>query len=793
MFNYENLDDVEFEELCKDILEKQLDKKFKIFAKGKDGGVDLTDNVKSHDVIAQVKHYSRSPFSSLKASLKNEIPKIKKLNPKQYYICCSKKLTDQNIKEIYDMFSEYMSSDKNIVTLSEIDDFLQEPTNINIVRKHFKLWLSASNILSEINNQNIFIDCETLLDDIKEDYKFYIQTRSYNTCIKILENYRALILIGAPGVGKTVTSKMLILYFANKGYRIRYTTNGDISDLKKALTVDKDCKEIILLDDCLGQYYFKINDSQENQLISLVKYIKLNNNKMIILNSRVTIFNEAQEHSEEFKKFINNKKVNLHTINMDDISTLEKARIFYNHLVYNKVPRNYYCSIRDNKNYFKIVNHPNYNPRIIEYVTYKSRYEAIKPEKYFEYIMANLNNSHDVWKNEFDHKIQKIDRIFMNILFSLTETSVSYEIFKECFNYRLTFENEIDFTIDNFEAILNRLNKSLVKIIDNKGKREIGVLNPSINDYLQSIFYNNINELIITRKSILYFMQMERCYRKDEFNEIAKQLVIDGKMLPLKTIPADNIKAFTLFIICEFNILSDTYKDIIFDCFKSISVYNSIGSVKFSKAQIVNSLLKEPLLSFYNINDKLSDMNFVDKLLTSIDLIDLVDLINLLYNYYKGYENTMEDFIEICCESLEAEIVKYVEDFDLDSYCEELDIAQIVNRTEKYLHNEGINRNLDEFHDIVVDEAKNDILELVENQLKEEIRENLYWLNSEIKELVRLDKLRDYIDRDAIGLIISSALQPSYDELDEDDLWGNDQFPSEEYLDEIDVIFDRDI
>ena len=33
-----------------------------------------------------------------------------------------------------------------------------------------------------------------------------------------------------PGTGKTVTTKMLAIYYASKGYRIRYTTNENVFD-----------------------------------------------------------------------------------------------------------------------------------------------------------------------------------------------------------------------------------------------------------------------------------------------------------------------------------------------------------------------------------------------------------------------------------------------------------------------------------------------------------------------------------------------------------------------------------
>lgn len=155
------------------------------------------------------------------------------------------KLTAKNKREIYDMFSGYMESTNDIMSLIDIDDFLQSSENTDIVRKHYKVWLESTEILNEIFNQNIFIDCEELLYNIEEDSRRFVETSCYYECLDILEKERMLLLLGMPGTGKTVTTKMLAIYYASKGYRIRYTTNGDISDIKKAISKQKDLPEII--------------------------------------------------------------------------------------------------------------------------------------------------------------------------------------------------------------------------------------------------------------------------------------------------------------------------------------------------------------------------------------------------------------------------------------------------------------------------------------------------------------------------------------------------------------------
>lgn len=103
-----------------------------------------------------------------------------------------------------------------------------------------------------------------------------------------------LMLLGDPGVGKTMLTKMLALAFAAEGYRIRYTTNGELADLKRALSADRERKELIVLDDCLGQHYFKMQETKENELLALVKYIMRNPAKLLIMNSRVTIFTKQR-------------------------------------------------------------------------------------------------------------------------------------------------------------------------------------------------------------------------------------------------------------------------------------------------------------------------------------------------------------------------------------------------------------------------------------------------------------------------------------------------------------------
>lgn len=111
------------------------------------------------------------------------------------------------------------------------------------------------------------------------------------------------------------------------------------------MSVDKESKEIILLDDCLGQYYFRMKDTQENELMSLIKYVLMHKNKKLIMNSRVTIFQHAKESYIELNSFIDTEKVRLQYIDMDSMTIEDKGRIFKNHLYFRNIQSDYYAQI----------------------------------------------------------------------------------------------------------------------------------------------------------------------------------------------------------------------------------------------------------------------------------------------------------------------------------------------------------------------------------------------------------------------------------------------------------------
>lgn len=784
MLNYSNINDVEFEYLCKDILERKLCISLQRFAAGKDGGIDLTDDVTNYNIVVQMKHYIKSTVSTLISKLREEIPKIKKLSPQQYYLCCAKELTASNKKEIYELFKDYMESEENIFTLIEIDDFLFLPENTDILRKHYKLWLNSTEILSEISNQNIFIDCDSLLYDIEKDKYLFVQTLAYEKCSEILDKYGIVMLLGAPGVGKTMTSKMLALYYAANDFRIRYTTNGDISDIKNSLSVDKGKKEIVLLDDCLGQFYFNMKDTQAGELIALLKYIHNNPNKKLIMNSRVTIFKEAQRRSIELGKMAEEKEFKIYTINMEAITLTEKARIFYNHLYYQNLPDEYFLSIVSDKGYWKIIQHRNYTPRIIEFACLKSRYSTIPSEKYLEYILTVLKNPKDIWENEYDHRLKEVDRILVSTLFSLTDTLISFELLKICYNYRISNNPRVDKTQDQFSGTVSRLQGSFIRLIDVNSELHIGFVNPSINDFMSHRLNASPAELEDLQNSIISVQQVYRLLN-NKADDSLKEKFSSEEILAFNFESYSHKIVYLTSGICQYLVNSKKYYQYIKEYF-SVPIIRIRTNYKIkSKPDIIYSLLTNPLRDFYEIEHLLSQKNEAMNCLVGLGFDDLTEIIASLYPIVKDRNPSFtKEFFDYCVVQIKLAVDDFASDIDASDYENTFFIEDIIesNTTVEY---DGEDNNKDIDMDSIIDEVEEAIKEAVEEQ----ICEYLDRLPSEFENVCSYKCLNPYIDVDNVDDLINAYIDDGDNGYDSSRISKSKKDDDSEL--EIDAIFRR--
>lgn len=680
MLNYSNLNDVEFEALCRDIMERMLNTTLRRFAAGKDHGVDLTDDVNKSTIIVQVKHYRNSTTTALVNSLKSELSKVTKLAPKQYYICCSRELTANNINTLYQHFKAYMDSDRHIITLIEIDDFLKQPENHDILKKHFKLWLDDTGILDDIFNNDLFIDCEALLDDIDDQKKLFVQTEAFDRALRALENRQILCIIGNPGVGKSITSKMLVLHYAAQGYHVRYTSDvTDLAALKRSLMDIPERKEVILLDDCFGQAYFEMKSSQSSELIALIKYVKRHPQKVLILNSRVTIFHDAQQRQPALAQSLDRNDFKIFILDMDSLSLLEKAKIFYNHLTFSNIPDDYFSDIRKDHRYRQIVAHQNYSPRIIEFVCSPNRYSSVHADQFFDFIQNHLGNPSAIWADEYDNRLKQTDRILLQTIYSLTTTTVSVDLVRQCFNRRISSIPDIDKTLDQFTQSFQRLNKGFIRFIDHNGKQELTMYNPSVNDFLDGRLPSGGLERNELMQSICTLSQLRLIPEKDRIPYISK--LIESEMIDNFIFPSSNAKiAFIGHCIIALKLLLPQYQSALLEY---LADPNRLEYTRLSPLPIDVDLSKDLLLpeiwEFYGLESFLADNNHLYTLLNMWTLNDAVPFIVKCDSLFR--DDKRAEYLQQATHYLQEAIDDYCE-IEADWY--DVDVSEILRENSEY-------------------------------------------------------------------------------------------------------------
>lgn len=715
MFDLSNLNDYEFELLCKDIMQRLLGKSLHTFSRGIDGGIDICDSAKNSNVIIQAKHYLNSRFSSLKGSLKKEASRISELLPHQYFICTSLSLTKKNKEQIVDMFSDVMQSIDNVIDAIEISAFLEEEDNRDIVNKHYKLWLCASNVLSLVNNQNVFIDCSELMLDIEKKVSLFVETKSYFEAKNKLGKNSVIIITGAPGVGKTTISSMLLLFFANEGYSVRYATDNNISNIKKVLSQDPLKKEIILLDDFLGQHYLKIRDSQPNELKTLMSFVEKSPNKRLIMNSRITILNEAVQSSITFREIMERHEKDKYLIDLDKMNLLEKAKILYNHLYFNELKPEYFSSIKQNKKYFSIVIHKNYNPRIIEYVTKPSFYSKVSHEKYVASIMGKLENPEDVWRDEFRNRLEEIDRILVNTLYSLTDGAVRFSELETAFNKRIRNEGRFDTSTNPFRDSLIRLTNSVLKSVEDRSETKISVINPSVNDYILSEISSNENEQIKIIKSAQFLEQIDKVGKSTAAKDVVRALIVNGECLKLKTL---NNSPFFYFIklVVELKIFDEGIGGLVAISLER-AYQNLTYSSKDSYSDILHRLLDSSFFNFYFFAKVLVDPVKLHFIIAPLYLDALnsffekfMDVISVEYDTI--YDRLVSVFREIILDKTGEKVQEVAEEILPDI------AANVVEEYSEYINDykHEFSNSLEEF---VWDKLENEIYSKIETEIPE--------------------------------------------------------------------------
>lgn len=509
--NFALLSPTDFEELCRDLLQRKLGVDLQAFTKGRDGGIDLRHApVLGCNWIVQCKHYSGSSFSTLKSKLKNEeLPKLSKLKPDRYILATSLGLTPPRVDELFELLKPHCKSTHDIVSKDDLDGQLRDSPDIE--QSHFKLWVTSEPILSRIIHNDLFVQSILTKDEVSKRAALYVQTDALTNARKRLIRDRVCILSGVPGVGKTTLAEMLLLDYLAKDWQL-VSLHQNVSEGLRAYQQNPKAKQVFYYDDFLGQISSgeKLAKNEDRVLLKLMKSVQATPRKRFVLTTREYILAQAKAEHERLA----NSEIDLYrfVVNCDDYGDYEKAKILANHLYFHGVPRGHIESLIDGAKFRKIIKHKNYSPRIVEWLTGQAETSSCKPSGYLAHFVSKLDNPAKLWNHAFNRQLSESSRHLLFVFATIGDAAFGHELEQvfERFYSQQSSRLHIARTSNDFRSSLNELEGAFIRIHADSGERVIQFHNPSILDFLKSELRTKATEIRALLQTAIDFIQVQR-------------------------------------------------------------------------------------------------------------------------------------------------------------------------------------------------------------------------------------------------------------------------------------------
>lgn len=496
MYDFRTLSPIDFELLVRDLLQAELGITMESFGPGKDGGIDFRFAMADQDVIVQAKHHVEGGPRSLLRAAMNEDSKVLKLAPSRYILVTSLSLTPELKRKIIQAMPSTRVSAGDVIGREDLNNFLG--LHPHVLRQHFKLWLTSTEVLERILHSAVYNRTDAELARIKQLVPKFVHNASVAEAETILEDRGALIIAGEPGVGKTTLGRMLLWLHMEQNWKVFV-----VDDLQEAMAVSTAGeKRLIFLDDFLGQI------SLTNELLGKVDQRlpvfldRLRNNKDLrfILTTRLYLLNQAQIQSDKLSS--PRVEASEMILNVGVYTRIIKAKVVFNHIYFSDLVDEEKAKLLDGDFFLKVIDHRNFSPRLIELLT-SADYYSVGDESIQATVLRVLDNPSELWERPYRSHLSADARCLLWAIF-FTGLYVGMDLCLQLFKRIAANAGQQIAPADavaRFRTGLKELSGSFVKV----GDQEVSFANPGIRDFLSKVFIDDhLLPVVVRSLSTLY-------------------------------------------------------------------------------------------------------------------------------------------------------------------------------------------------------------------------------------------------------------------------------------------------